>query len=246
MKIISMYKGSSTIMVDHKVFERVEEIVFYDIKVVRLEDAQPGDYVKTHNGYYIPLLKRYEMKHLKKDHLFVVFEFPKFTYKNVLNKTDNKLYRKPFVYSLEPKERNYKFIPNRLKYFTKLLAEGVDIYQALSTVYPRCKNKYGGKQTLFKLLQNEDIINYMVKEGAMKNLVKELENVGVTIDTIMNEIKECIEQDANPSLKKFGIQFAWEILKTNQDPKANIVKEKELESLDEIVKNKFETIQNQN
>jgi hypothetical protein len=76
--------------------------------------------------------------------------------------------------------------------------------------YPKLK---GSPNTKFmKLLDTEKFSNYLIKEGIMEKIKEEMKAAGITEAFLAEHLRNSIVSD-NPTLKKWGIEFAHSLMK---------------------------------
>jgi len=169
-------------------------------------EAMSGEYVEDINGRFVPLLRRICINKQLKHHNMI---FPGFTWqpwKNVM-----------FSYSIE--KGSAASIPQGLRgkdiLVAKLIEQGLDAEACVRRAYPT----YGRRQImsyLTRMFMNQKFIQYLFVElGFVKKLKKALENKGVTVDRIAEEIDQLLSDErSNPTLRRWALETALAALES--------------------------------
>jgi len=240
MKIISTYSRAGG-MLHHEIYENVQEAEAAKITVVALEDAQKGDYVKTHNGFYVPVLHRYEIMCKNRKVATIRFDFPKFKFVGRLTTSTHRFAKKPFVYPTEaPMERFFadldekdtwdkeevktlykelidrklrkpKFVSNQMKHFALLIGQGFDAGSAFDMAYPTVKSRSKKNQVIHQIFDSSAFQKYVSKEKIMDKLLKTLQSKGLNEEFIADRLMEGMQSD-NAAMKKWATEYAIKLM----------------------------------
>lgn len=172
----------------------------YNIVPIPLENAHPGDYCRSDNGYFLPVTSRTSMKHKKKQDLWVQICFPNFTYKNTLYADSGKFRYKTFIWSREPRDiqRDKKFVTGRDKLFALFLSEGMDIDTAMNKIYKGKLSTTQRNRAIGRMLDNPFFIKYIKEKNIVDTLKKRFETNGANDKYFVGELKKILS-DKNES-----------------------------------------------
>lgn len=207
MKIVSVVVYGSSVKKDYKIYERVEEIEEHNIKVVDLEDAEPGDYVKSDNGYYVPLLYKTIKKHAKnREYAYCKYKFPRYSWHRIKNLKEGYYFNKTFSYPTEPQYNPGRFMSSQSKLAANLMGQGVPTRKAIRVAYP---NLRGGEieSKAKRLMDNQGFIKYLIGKTDVKKLLTALEEEGLSYNFLAKNLKEKIEKDNDLESIRFGFNL---------------------------------------
>lgn len=168
--------------------------------------AMKGEYVEDINGRYVPLLRRICInKHLNHHNMI----FPGFTWQPWKQER--------FSYPVDKASADNVPVGLRGKdiLVAKLIEEGLDAEQCVRRAYPG----YGRRQVmsyLMRMFANPVFLQYLFVElGYVKRLKKALENRGISVDSIADQIGDLIaDEKAVPTLRKWALETALAALET--------------------------------
>ena len=211
MKIISCKNKIGTI-IDYNIYESVQEVIDNDVDIKTLEKANPGDYVKSDNGFYLPLIKKVIISDKSKTQ-FVEFRFPRFVYKAKYYKSSQRYEHRPFCYYNDPQRQISLYVSKPQQFISKLLAMGMEFQHAVKYAYPiTARSKSSLINKVRTLLSNKIFLQYLVKENTMPQLFKEFRDNGLDGKVIATELKRIIEDPKAEALKRWAIETSLVIL----------------------------------
>lgn len=215
MKIVSAFVGKSSVKKDYVIYENVEEVGVFGIKVVHFDEAKEGDYCRSDNGYYIPVVSRLDKRNLKKpQEVFCTIQFPRwqFSYMKYLN--TKSLSRHTFSYPLEPQPNRTKGLSSRMKIVGATVAKGATIYDAMKLAYPKLGSRDREKK-LKQLMENDKFVDYLMVKSDMKKLKQALENENVDYEYLAKSLKKLI--DKNDGKNSFeAIKFGFNLVNASE------------------------------
>lgn len=206
------------------------DVVPPTVRLVAYKDrftAMRGEYVEDINGRFVPLLRRICINKTN-NHTNMIF--PGFTWqpwKNIM-----------FSYPLEKAATSD--VPVGIKgkdlLVARLIEEGVDIETCVRRAYPG----YGRRQVmsyLMRMFANPVFLKYLFVElGYVKKLKKALEQRGISVDSIADQIGDLITDDkAVPTLRKWALETALAALETQDKSNAMPALLHEDKNLDDIM-----------
>lgn len=208
MKRISTKLKDSSVYQDFIIYEHIEEVEKHNIKVVPLLKAKPKDYVKTDNGFYLPLISRKEYVYKKNPNIVNIrLQFPRCQYTYTLYIPTKKITRNPFNYISDPNLRMKTKFNVKVSLVAEIMAKGAPIHDAIRIVYPNSSSReidYKAKA----FVRNEEFIEYFMEKANMKELIESLEKAGLTYDFLAQKLKESIDKKNNLA----SIQFAYNVV----------------------------------
>jgi hypothetical protein len=202
------------------------------IRLVPYKDrfsAMKGEYVEDINGRFVPLLRRICINKNLNHHNMI---FPGFTWQPWKNAM--------FSYPLE--KASTDDVPVGLKgkdiLVARLLEEGLDPEVSVRRAYPG----YGRRQIvsyLMRMFANPVFLRYLFVElGYVKKLKKALEQRGVSVDSIADQIGDLIgNEKAVPTLRKWALETALAALESQEKQGYATAMAIEDKNLDDIMQN---------
>jgi len=211
------------------VYENIQEFEASGKTLKSIDEAQPGDYIITSNGYYMPLIniKTHDMS--KKGYILYRYTFPRHQYVRRFYLKTQTFVRMIIKYRDEGREPYQNvFLTAKMKLMVEFMKSGLDMLAAFTKVYKiRGINKTA---LMFKLMENKRLVQYMIKELDMNDLKKGLINAGVDAEWLGKMIKEHLENDkSSDSIKKHFFDFAAQAIGKNEESKQD-------ESIDNIIR----------
>lgn len=197
---------------DFNIYERVEEIEENGIIVKELFDARIGEYVKSDNGYYVPLLdKKVQRQHKVKGYSFVVFSFPRYQYITLRNDKQGFLIKRGFSYPTEPRKNISVFLSAQSRLVANLIAKGIPIHKAVRTAYAT-KFPQQTDSIAKKLLENDKFIEYLIGKIDVKKLQDALATQELDYDFLAVALKKEIDKGGLEALK-----FGFNVVKAAEE-----------------------------
>lgn len=175
-------------------------------KLMYYREAQVGDYVLSDNGYYIPVIRRYEYVKTtrfkeKVPRCKLTFPFYTFNY-SVDYLVDRKII---FTRALSASYSAYKLSGKELA-ILKLLKSGYSLVDCIKHVYP---NRYFMR--LIRVLSNPIFINKI--EGMAMSLKSQIESQGINHEYIAKKMKDILEAPKpNATLVKYALETSIQLL----------------------------------
>ena len=214
IKISSRYGRNNIIKYIYENEEEFAATGYTDIPLDRIHTAKAGDYVKSSNGYYLPVLRvdKFRKHTLIRPVYFLKVMFPlgHMIATDYYEDTDSVKY-KYLNFSREGAIR--KKIPTaRLKMMVYYLSSGMDIYDAYFCAYcvkcPRTTEGYIDLENkLRQILETETFINLLKEYKVVDTLRDALVKEGVDKEYIAKYMKDILEdKEAKPDLKKMVLQ----------------------------------------
>lgn len=214
MKVVRTITNGSTVKKDFIIYEREEEIEENNIVVKELEEANPGEYVRTDNGFYIPLLYTTTRRNPKnKYETFYAYHFPRYTYRILKNHKENFTYHKVFSYPTEPQQYLTQNLSSQSRLVATLVGQGIPLYKALLVAYPN-KHSYERESIGRRLMENKRFIKFLIGKTDMKKLQEALEEEGLSYNFLAESLKKEIEKGKS-GLE--AIKFGFNVVKTAEE-----------------------------
>lgn len=204
-----------------------EFICYYDVddarqngqRVVDIDLCQAGDYVESYQGYVLPVVRIVPFD----DHpvLRDVVSFPFCSVRRFRdpNSDDPKAaYKKPYVYQWQLHQHRKDLEPWQ-KHVAELVAFGEHPSDA---VIKACGKKRYGKPYMIakKLFNNKMFVHYLVhKTVGMNDLRQKLEEKGIGIDRLAEEIDNALSQDVPTTVRLWALNTLKEVY-TDEKKKA--------------------------
>jgi len=175
-----------------------------------LPDAEKGDYVKSDNGFYIPVISTKSYRLYKKPELiFFSFKLPRMTYIMTKNLKLDKYYYSNFFYSFsEAKRRKSRLSPQK-RLVARLMSEGVNIYTAIKNAY----SSSSVTSTANKLIDDNSFLEYYIEITDMKKLQNALTEEGLSYNFVAKHLMSKIEKDQDLD----AIRLALNMIKAGED-----------------------------
>jgi len=194
-----------------KIYENDREAELCNIIPKSLEEAYPGDYVRTDNGYFIPVTYRTSFKQRSRPHLYVVIHFPNLRYKNTLYADSGRFRYKTFTWSRQPSGKSVKqkeYITSNDKLFALYLSEGMSLDTAFKVIYKKDLPTRKKNRVIGRMLDNPNFIKYLKEKHIVQTLKQKLGDNKVTDDFFIKLLKKILED------KKEPVQLRLRILDT--------------------------------
>lgn len=190
----------------YKIYESVNEAEADNIAVKNWEDARLGDYVNTSNGYIVPVTK-YEVLTKNKSSCVVRLTFPNGCYYiSRLNYSSNRFSKTIMYWHRDIHNISTGNLSPHQKLFGIYLSKGFDVFTAYKLSY-RIKDRKRSKNHILELLSKPTFINYLGKLGMFKSLKEAMYDIGMDAKWLATELKNIIEGDSNPNLKKYALEL---------------------------------------
>lgn len=210
MKIVSCFVDEGTsVKKDYILYEKVEEVDALGVKIVPVEHAQRGDYCRSDNGYYIPVIRRIEKRTAKAPEcLFITLVFPRWQFRVTKYLDTGKMSRKTFSYPFEPRQVERTKLSAKMILVASMMAKGISPYDAMRVAYPSNKGFYREKR-LKEMMDNDNFVNYIISRSEVKNLKEALNKEGVDYEYLAKHLKNEIESGGKTSFDaiKFGFNL---------------------------------------
>ena len=227
---------------DYKIYENEQEFKESGIKTVSIENAVKGDYVKTHNGYYVPITFRTDKK-TKKGNIFMKLGYPGGLYANTWYGSGEKLRSGVYMYYHREghKPNRMAKLSNHEKLVVNFVLTGMDLEDAFRAVY-KTNNYKTMSQKLAKMLQKKAFLDFLKENGQMGQLKDQLDNHGANSSWFAKFLKETIEdKKASAALKNKCIDIIYDQMgdKAKKSVNEPMITSKEdiNESLNDIISN---------
>lgn len=207
-----VYRNNKKTLV--KVYENKEEADKAGITVVDWMNCKEGDYILTSNGYYVPVVNRYDMPlRGAKIEKLIAITLPRMTAKLFKYRGSNLLRRKHIIWSRdETKTQEYKFLSGQAKLLIKYVQSGFDLLTAYSMAYTN-KSKPKMQQVLSKLMDNERFVKQLFENKHMDKLVAALNEKNINYEWLAKNLKDIIEDPkCHASLRQFAITIVKDAL----------------------------------
>ena len=239
MKIITTQTRNGP--VDYGVYEHVAEwdkaVELLGARLVSLDDlytAVTGDYLKSDNGYYVPIVDVRKLSFASKigkpskgkTDLWVV-RLPKQELRVEFFTASGFRKRRVFNYipELAGVDRKKKFVTPRNKLLIRYVEAGFDIYDAFNLVYPGYKSIHRIDQLLSMIIENPNFVEYLKKESKLVSLKEEFRKGKVDEIWLATQLKTIIEDSAsNAQLRMKALEMTMHVLgqKTQADADINM------------------------
>lgn len=234
MKIISTKQKNSDVYKDYTIYENVEEIEKHNIEVVNFSDAEEGDYVKTDNGYYLPVIaKRTYVVKQNNNYVRTQLQFPRAVCNFHIYKPTGHINRRAFLYISDPIKNKFVNLHDKYKLVAELMARGADVYDAYKLVYPK-SSPTNTKHMVSVMLSSEKFIEYLILKADMKKLIKSLDDAGLTYEFLAEKLKERIENKNDLTTLKFAFNVVHSANTSQIDSRQSVLEtQNDIERLDE-------------
>lgn len=190
-------------------------------------NIQVGDYWLTNNGYYVPVIKRIDLKDTTNCYSIRITSPNIAPFRILTNKQTNiSTYGKlrNFNRTIERVQKRNLMLQDRL--FLDYLEAGMDIFEAAQLCYHKAKQPL--KMTLQKVhnLMEQDVFKETIRSAKfMSNLHEKFESNGITKDWIAQQLKGIVENPAEShQLKIFALDNIIKTAKEGDAP-ANLAKQ---------------------
>lgn len=208
--------------IDYFIFENEEEFKltdFNEIHIGRIQDAQVGDYVKSSNGYYMPVLRtvRFRKKTIRPVYfLKVSFPLNHHIATDYYQDTDN--CKVKYINFDRCKEQTKNYTSARIKMMMIYLKQGLDIWDSYILAYaikkPRTTEEYIILENKLRLiLESETFVKLLNEYNVMNTLKQTMLNNGFDYQYLTEFMKKVLDNDNEKSdLKKLVFTNAITIL----------------------------------
>jgi hypothetical protein len=245
MKRISSYLDNKSTTTELIIYENEEE--WKASGLVECTDwtkVERFDYVKSDDGYYLPVLHKQFLPDKHGRYIFYSYYFPLgITFNNLyyVNKEDpskSKFRKKIFRYTdkftiphndpeyevKQSKKRKYLNANERLA--AEYIAKGIDIYDAFQLAFPSTKKStYVTDQAVTKALSKEGFVDYILSKVDMDKIKEALNNIEAhkvaaqSIVDLLNAKKDNGQPDA--ASVKLGLAAYVNIERMDLEPKSD-------------------------
>jgi len=242
MKIITSHTRKGNI--DYKIYENVDEFKKCKKKLATFDDCDTGDYLKTDNGFYMPLIskKRYNRTLTVE---FWVFIFPRFQMNMIKYNNTQRWKRKQFLYQHEA-YKNIKITQTiRVEdlLFAELIKADIGVREAYNKAYGKTYDIQAMSKKLWHLFENIKFIS-ILSEGTMK-LKDSFEEAGVTQKWLGEQLKKMLENDkTSDKMKEKVIDLSLKIL--DDDSILNIEGKENIKFTDKVSQEQINSAMNVN
>jgi len=196
-------------------------------------DINKGDYVRTDNGYYVPVLSYSTAVNPKTKNIFIKVGYPNGRYKTTYYPDLGRV-RKGVSFRFD---RHIKYEPHKKlqpneKLFAGLIIRGVGIYEAFHTVW-RVTSKHELHKRLNKLLTNEYLLDYIKIKAQDMKLDETFADLGMDDEWFAGHIKNCIEDKKSaPTVKTKALDIVFAIKKAKSATASDSVAVKRIQPSD--------------
>ena len=200
---------------DYFIYENEEEWNRLGIKAKTFANAQVGDYIKSDNGYYVPVVSihKYPSPANTKTIIYKFF-FPRQEQIVHIYKSSGDVQKMSFIYEINCKKqvKPLRQITTRVRLMFDYIAAGWDIMAAFDASY-NIKGTFKKHQYLMKILSNPAIIDFLKEHKAMNKLKESFKSKGVTEEWLAIQCKDILEDKKAPAaLRIKALESAREIL----------------------------------
>jgi len=197
------------------VFENEQEAVKYDVVNIDPIEAQPGDYLLSGNGYYVPVLNLYT--HENKRTILHILYMPlnhKLSY-HYYKKSKKYSPVRSFIFDRNGKPHPMTYVSPNAKMLIKLVKEGVSLVNAVTMCYSVDGSRRTVLGILNRLIRSKPFVELFIKEVKM-DLADKLKNNGLDEDFLFKITKEIItDKKENSKIRQQAYEFAIAINMTN-------------------------------
>lgn len=181
-------------------------------------DIAVGDYIRTDNGYYLPVRKIY--RQLYKYRLTYRYRCPMLEFSITKNVNTNQMFRKQVFYypdvNKQVQHNLRKTLTKNRRWFVALMRNGVDFMTAAYMAYPR-----GTRNIMEDILKDDAFIQYLIHGGYMKKLKDEMIDAGITAAYFASKVKDILDDEkASNDLKRHCLTIAKDILSKEDVPES--------------------------
>jgi hypothetical protein len=227
MRVVTVNHRDGRGKMDYYIYETVDGLLenMPNANVTEnLENAVEGDYVVSDNGWVVPLIKItfIEDKHTRGGkkrynrnwvYRYVVFHFPKdrkvFRADNLHNVVFNYTPKTGGNIGSEDKRNRMYELSARKIYWAQLVANGVELEQAMRIVYPRVVNK---NKQLKQLLLNDKIMQYLAESKGI-SMLGAFERANLNMEYLARTLKETLDDDnADTKLRIYAMDVILKLL----------------------------------
>lgn len=192
----------------YNIYENVQEFEQSGLSVKHITDADIGDYILTHNGFYIPVLNIVEFQHGVR--LCRKVYFPRHQVMIWKRKDDTWGY-KNIIYPIESDQREQKIhLTGKVKLFGSMIAKGYDFYDSFYKVFSGAD-----RDILDNIIQSQQFISYLEGLGYMENIRKSFEDNNLTGSYVAEKIKDILSEPTgkdNAQLKKWALETIMDVI----------------------------------
>lgn len=177
------------------IFERIEEIKS-NIEVKEFHDStlKRGDYIRTYNGYYVPVTNAKRFR--KEKTVLVEIHVPMHKYSFSIHDEKPMDEKSIFMRFMWSRDVHYSQLRKRLKpkeaVVVKLMGEGVGLEAAIAMAYGTGRVQENQK-IAWTLIKTEKFIKELYKEVMGNTFQTALEDVGITSEFIAMKFKEILD-----------------------------------------------------
>lgn len=205
---------------DYLVYENEEEFKAAGLQERGIEEAQPGDYVKSDNGFYVPVVNIYDfpVKNNAKTKVRRVY-FPRQDQIIHIYKSTGDKQQSSFIYDVFCKHgpRKPVRLTARMRLMLNYLEAGWDLIDAFKASY-NIKGTSRSMQYLGEILTNEKVVEYIRKSKKMNELKEGFKKEGVTSQWLAKQCKKIVEdKNTAAALRIKALDTAKDVLSLRDD-----------------------------
>lgn len=190
-----------------KLNRKVEEFIYENLQEfqeaqenlgIRLstpEECVKGDYIKSDNGYYLPVKAVDYYEHKYTDHKRITM--PRMQRLNIHTyKRTGAVRRYQFVFRRDNPLPSRKFIPGKHKFFINLVLAGYDFDEAFTKVFG--KKRWNNKEQLLTQLSESPHFYAYIKENYV-DIKKKAEQAGLDAEWYSKQLMDILSDKKSPS-----------------------------------------------
>ena len=202
--------------IDYPIYENKNEFDNSGCNLSDFKNCEIKDYLKTDNGYYVPIINIKEFDKTKV--LYRIIYYPSGNYSNSIYKDSGKVRsRVYFYYNRDPQINKLKKLTPNEKLVVNYVLMGMSLDEAYSSVY-KISNPRSLRSALNKLLTKNHFSSYLIETGAMNKLKTKLAEKGLTQEWLASYMKSTLENPKAPSgLKTKIFEYLSDQLKDVED-----------------------------
>jgi len=195
MRQVIINRNNGTIN-KYYLYESVQEAKYYNIEPVDIHVAEPGDYIQTNNGWYLPFIEKYNYKNTAKLKFwrFNLARLTVITTQFVDTKNWSNL---NIIFDPEKNVHDYARISPRAKLFAQCLRM-LDPYEAFQKIFKR-KATF---RELLNLFQQPRFWAYIKENDIMITIRDAMEKEKVDPAFLVKELKSVIQDKATKAPDK--------------------------------------------
>lgn len=212
---------------DYNVYENQQEMDDSPATLSPINDCQPGDYVKTDNGYYLPVLEKYRFE--KPNGHCTHIKFPrthidiKYSYKT------GKVFTKRLIWYPEiHRDHERHKLSAKAKFMFMLIKLGTDFEQAYMKAY-NTHNKRDMMRTLSEVMSTPGLYDYLKEIGMLEELKKEFTDAGCDMKWLAKTMMKIAEDPKEVvAMREKCMDRIWSILNIDNQQVVQVVESQPL------------------